>query len=572
MNNPEATYAHVRQHMEHLERRLEEAESTLQAIRQGEVDALVVSSPAGLKVYTLHSADHPYRVLVEGMQDAALTLTPAGLILYANLAFARMLRTSLEHLVGTSLQRFVVPRDLPHFMALLERGTQEKSRGEISLRAQDGTIVPVFLACNSLHIDGFPSVCLVITDLTEQKRQDELLASEVLARAILDQTTEALVVIDTAGRIMRASQTAQQLAGRNVLLQAFETVFPLQFHPPKSQKSATATATATCRSIVCAALQGEVHQGLEATFLRPDGQLFQCMLSLGPLLNPRGEIAGGILTLTDITARTQAERALQQAHAELEQRVLERTKALRHEMTERRRLEREAERAQRFALLGRLAAGLSHEIRNPLASVFLHVDVLTEELQQPTPESSQQIDQALSEIKTQLLRLEELVEDSLSLVRVSGIELHPQDLGLYMQAWSGELQAQAALRACTLQVEGLEQLGLVACHPGTFRRVVLNLVQNAFDAMPEGGTVSLRGYGTATHVSLQIQDTGSGIAAEKLGRIFEPLYTTKPGGTGLGLYIVQEVVSAHGGQIAVHSTEGQGSTFSITLPRAPAAP
>jgi PAS domain-containing protein len=106
-SGPEETREHLLERIAQLEMRLEDAESTMQAIRQGEVDALVVSGPGGPQVYTLHSADHPYRILVQEMQDGALTLTPTGLILYANLAFARMMRMSLEHILGTSMQRFV---------------------------------------------------------------------------------------------------------------------------------------------------------------------------------------------------------------------------------------------------------------------------------------------------------------------------------------------------------------------------------------------------------------------------------------------------------------------------------
>ena len=93
-------------------------------------------------------------------------------------------------------------------------------------------------------------------------------------------------------------------------------------------------------------------------------------------------------------------------------------------------------------------------------------------------------------------------------------------------------------------------------------------MQNALDAMPEGGTLTLRGAGTTTHVQLQVCDTGSGIPAEQLAQIFEPLHTTKPEGTGLGLYITQEIVAVHGGQIMVESVVGQGTTFTLTLPRA----
>jgi signal transduction histidine kinase len=92
-------------------------------------------------------------------------------------------------------------------------------------------------------------------------------------------------------------------------------------------------------------------------------------------------------------------------------------------------------------------------------------------------------------------------------------------------------------------------------------------VENACDATPPGGSIILAGHGTATQVRLCLQDTGSGIPAERLAQIFEPLYTTKPGGTGLGLYIVQEIVAAHGGHVTVESVAGQGTTFTITLPR-----
>ena len=97
---------------------------------------------------------------------------------------------------------------------------------------------------------------------------------------------------------------------------------------------------------------------------------------------------------------------------------------------------------------------------------------------------------------------------------------------------------------------------------------MLNLVYNALEAMPQGGTLTVTGQGTATEVQLSVRDTGSGIPAAQLSHIFEPLYTTKPAGTGLGLYIVREILTAHAGEITVESVEGHGSTFPITLPRA----
>jgi signal transduction histidine kinase len=241
------------------------------------------------------------------------------------------------------------------------------------------------------------------------------------------------------------------------------------------------------------------------------------------------------------------------------------TVALQREMAERQRLEREAQRVQHFTLLGRLAAGVSHEIRNPLAALFLHVDLLEEELQEPTPESAPQVTQALAEIRMNLARLEDLVQDYLTLVRTSQLERTPQDLGAALHAWTAEWQQLAMNQGVLLRLEELEDLGLVALHASTLRRAMLNLVQNALEAMPQGGTLTLTGQRTATHVQLQVQDTGRGIPTEQLTKIFEPLYTTKPGGSGLGLYIVQEIVAVHGGTLAVESVLGCGTTFTITL-------
>jgi signal transduction histidine kinase len=223
-------------------------------------------------------------------------------------------------------------------------------------------------------------------------------------------------------------------------------------------------------------------------------------------------------------------------------------------------------RAHHFATLGRLAAGLSHEIRNPLGTLFLHIDLLEEEYRDPSPESPTLIPQTFSEIRTALTRLDELVQDYLSLVRVSTIELNVQDMGAAVQAWAAELESRAAQQGVTIQLEGHATVGPLAFHPSTLRRAVLNVVQNAIEAMPQGGTLTLECARTAREVHLRVRDSGIGMPAEQMLRIFEPLYTTKPGGTGLGLYIVREILVAHEGRVTVESVEGQGTTFTFTFP------
>ena len=184
-----------------------------------------------------------------------------------------------------------------------------------------------------------------------------------------------------------------------------------------------------------------------------------------------------LLAMEDVTVRRQDQ-------VRLEQFVQERTAALAREMAERQRLEQEAQRVLHFALLGRLAAGVSHEIRNPLAAIFLSVELLEEELRDLAPESTVEISQVLIDIRTNLVRLDELVQDYLSLVRVGVAQLVPADLRTLVAQWAQELSPALAAHGVTLQLDALDQLGWVALHANTLRRVLVNLVDNARDAMP----------------------------------------------------------------------------------------
>jgi PAS domain S-box-containing protein len=236
------------------------------------------------------------------------------------------------------------------------------------------------------------------------------------------------------------------------------------------------------------------------------------------------------------------------------------------DLTERKRVEETLRRTESLALLGKLAAGVSHEIRNPLGAIVLHVDLLEEELEVLLPECPAQIAEPLAEIKTQLTRLDNLVQDYLSLARLASLQREPTDIGTFIDDFLKEVASQVAQRGVTLRREGPASLGLTALHANTFRRVLLNLVQNALDAMPQGGTLTFRSWQTTSHVHLDICDTGTGIPADQLAQIFEPLYTTKPAGTGLGLYMVREIVAAHDGESHITSQVGHGTTFTITLP------
>jgi|RhiMetdeSRZDD1v2_1073273.scaffolds.fasta_scaffold35261_2 signal transduction histidine kinase len=221
---------------------------------------------------------------------------------------------------------------------------------------------------------------------------------------------------------------------------------------------------------------------------------------------------------------------------------------------------------EHLAMLGRLASTLSHEIRNPLGALFVLIDVLAEELQQPAADHSAQVTQILADMRTMLSRMDDLVQDYLSLVRLAELHLEPVELGAIVETYAQEMHKQCACRGITLRLEGLANLGQVHLHQNAFRRVLINLMQNAIDAMPQGGELTLCGQQADSWACLAVQDTGEGIPADQLSQLFVPFHTTKSDGTGLGLYVVREILAAHGGVITVTSTPGTGTTCLVMLP------
>ena len=215
--------------IEALRARLAETEEALRAIRDGDLDALVVSNLIGDRLLAVEGASQPYRVLIESMSEGALTLTPEGLVLYANRRLAEMLKTPLEKVVGSEIHTWFAPDSRQVVQSLLRKDVIGNRSEEVALAASDGTQVPVYLSVNHLLLEGVPdSFCMVATDLTEQKRSEAMLAAERLARAILEQAGDAIVVCDETGRIIRASKQAQAFCDRNLIGQSFEHAFPLR--------------------------------------------------------------------------------------------------------------------------------------------------------------------------------------------------------------------------------------------------------------------------------------------------------------------------------------------------------
>jgi two-component system sensor histidine kinase HydH len=222
--------------------------------------------------------------------------------------------------------------------------------------------------------------------------------------------------------------------------------------------------------------------------------------------------------------------------------------------------------AEHQALLGRLAGTLSHEIRNPCNSIFLHTDLLEEELQQLQPASRVQIVESLAEIKSEVTRLHDMMQDYLTLARLADLQKQPEELGPLVEGLCMEMYEPCAARDITLRLEGLEGLGSVIIHKTTLRHALFTLLHQVMGAMPAGGTLMLHGRQEGPTVYLEVSTGGPELPEEELSRVFEPWHTLHQEGSGLGLYVARAIVVAHRGTLTVQSSPGHGTSFTMTLP------
>jgi signal transduction histidine kinase len=243
------------------------------------------------------------------------------------------------------------------------------------------------------------------------------------------------------------------------------------------------------------------------------------------------------------------------------------TYAVGTDVTAEHELARRTSRAERLAAVGTLAAGLAHEVRNPLNSATLQLDVLARRLDRG--ESSQESVRPIAAIvREELRRLERLVNDFLAFAHPRALDLRPVDLPELCRTVATLIAPEAEAAGISVVTSLAPEIPVLSADPEGLRQVLLNLVRNATEAMPDGGVLTLSCHATDATVELEVHDTGVGFADET--RIFDAFFTTKPQGTGLGLSIVHRIVADHGGNVRVRSHPGDTS-FVVSLPRTPAA-
>jgi two-component system NtrC family sensor kinase len=270
-----------------------------------------------------------------------------------------------------------------------------------------------------------------------------------------------------------------------------------------------------------------------------DGSSKHWMVSKVPMKNDADEVTHVITVGEDITARVEAIHAVN--------------------------------RAEKLAAVGRLAAGVVHEINNPLATIAACAEALEQRIDEGAfqmSDSADDLSEYLGLIKSEAFRCKSITTGLLDFSRVRAGDRMPTDIGEIVRSAANLISHQKKRDQLTVVVEVAPDLPRVNADGGQIQQAVIALATNAIDAMPDGGKLTFRAFPKGSRVCIDVEDTGAGIPQENMSKIFEPFFTTKEvgKGTGLGLAVCYGIISEHGGRLSVRSNVGKGTTFSIFLP------
>ena len=237
------------------------------------------------------------------------------------------------------------------------------------------------------------------------------------------------------------------------------------------------------------------------------------------------------------------------------------------DFTDRHREAQETLESERVAALQLLAAGVAHEIGNPLNSLTIHLQLLERRLRKLPEEQQETLLHPLEVAQEEIKRLDTIVTQFLRAIRPAPLHRAPQDLNSLVRDAAEFLQPELKSRNILLELDLASGLPVLDLDQDQLKQAFYNIIKNASEAMKQGGMLKIRTSSDAEWVNITFSDTGGGMTQETMARVFEPYFTTKKTGSGLGLMITQRIVRAHGGEVVLESDPGRGLRLTIRLPR-----
>jgi PAS domain S-box-containing protein len=338
---------------------------------------------------------------------------------------------------------------------------------------------------------------------------------------ILESMSGGVLVVDLKGRITLFNQAAEDITGRNqdeVVGKPYAEIIGLDAGREKSVLPSLET--------------GASLSNREKELQRADGGTIPLGFSTSPVRDKAGRVLGAVEVFNDLT--------------------------------EVKRLEAQVQRMHTLAALGEMAATVAHEIRNPLGGIAGFAALLERDLEKEDPRR-----RLVQKITEGVARLNRIVTSLLSYTRPLNLNTHPVNLPALVEEVAAFWEIDLERGKSQIKIARRFPADELVCpiDPEQFQQVILNLLQNATQAMPQGGQIELEIVGDEQEALLHVHDHGIGMEADVLDKLFTPFFTTKEDGTGLGLVTSKKIIEAHGGQIRARSQPGTGTTFTVSLPR-----
>ncbi|WP_394234902.1 PAS domain S-box protein [Niallia oryzisoli] len=488
--------------------------ASLRPVRRGRQVVEVIGSC--VDITERKESEERFQKVVE-FSPKGIAIHRKGRILYAN-PFALKIAKEKD-VVGKSINDYLHPvsYEMAKWRVSQAEEGKELPKTEMKLIRRDGEVIDVEVVSASINYDGSPAILTIYSDVTERKKAKEaLLRSEEKYRLIAENTQDLIMVVDIKGVVQYVSPSHETVLG-----------YPSNWYKEKSNLEMIhhedlPYTQSQFRSMVLS----KTPCSTEFRYKHANGE-WVCLEAVGsPILDEQGEVEQIIVVARDISERKKAE-----------ERIL---------------------KSEKLSVVGELAAGVAHEIRNPLTSIKGFIQLLQSEV----------VNQSYTNvILSEIDRLEEIVKGFLSLAKPQPPHREEVDPSILLQDVIHLFESQAILKNVEIVQKPSEDLPMMYCDSNQIKQVFINILQNAVESMPNGGSITIQGS-KQNHESLRFRfiDQGNGIPEERIKKIGEPFFSTKEKGTGLGLMISHKIIQEHGGIINIESVVDHGTTVEVTLP------
>ena len=528
-------------------------ESALDGVMAGinilgeELEANVAESKQAQQA--LSESEALLRSIFDSVQDGIiLAESKSRKFRMVNAAMCRMLGYSYDELLNMGVED-IHPKDgLDYVISQFER----LSKGEIGIapdlpvQRKDGSIFYSDVSSGPMKMDGAACIVGIFRDITERKRaEDAIRAKDESYRLLFESSRDALMTLaPPSWRFTSANQATLELFGA-ASTAAFTELGPWNVSPERQPDGRPSDEKA--QEMIATAMR-DGKNFFEWEHQRLNGEPFAADVLL-TRMNLGGEVFLQA-TVRDITERKQAEEEIRMLNKSLEEKVRLLVEA-----------QEELVRKEKLSILGQVAGSVGHELRNPLGVMNNAVYFL----QTVLSDADQTTKEYLGIIKDEIATADRIVGDLLDSVRTKPPQFQTISVTDLIEQTLNKLTVPETV---TITRDIPAELPPVKVDPMQMQQVFRNLITNGIEAMAEGGPleISAKQDGKAKNVVVSIRDTGTGITPENMARLFQPLFTTKSRGIGLGLVVVKNLAQANGGKVEVQSEVGKGTTFTVTLP------